>query len=181
MIHGINQDDLVQDEKVFFEELSKYENQLGFSFSANRSSKYAPFNVYLNPCGYVGKIRLYIDPPKFAVKEKGKERAKRVFTTLKEAQEYSNNCQNMIIEQRDSKDERFMQIQYGIFEKPNVDLNMSVSEYLDTTKDNLLNSFKNVEIVEGVDFEVYISKIPLWIDFCKNVLIPNYQWIVSGN
>ena len=163
---------LNEDECQFFEELWKQARVLPDSFTINRSSIYAPFNVYIGTWGYVGKIRLYNDPPKYAVMKEGNKRATKLFLTEKEAIEFSTNLPNSRIEIRLSKDERFMQILQGIYQ------NLIIpGDTIETIKrrmsENIVES--EIEIIQSVELKEYISKIPEWIFYCRSVLIPLHQ------
>lgn len=168
--HIIEEFDLMPDERQFFDELWKQTIDFPDAITLHRSSKYAPFNVYLGNWGYIGKIRLYRDPDKYAVMRNGRKRAFRICDTEDEAERLVTEGKGDFTEIRKSNDERFMQIQYGKYHP------CSLDEDSDKFRQNLLDSFENIEIIEGVDLDTYISKIPYWINFCNEVLIPiHYQ------
>lgn len=168
----IREFDLNEDECLFFDELWKQGRILKDSFTIKRSSVYAPFSVYIGNWGYVGTIRLYNDPPKWAVMKEGNKRATRLFLAEKEALDFSANLPNSRVEIRLPKDERFMQILHGKYQ------NLAMpGDTIETIRNRMLENIVDgeLEIIQGVDLKGYISKIPEWIFYCRSALIPSYQ------
>jgi hypothetical protein len=163
---------LNEDECQFFEELWKQARILPYPFTINRSSVYAPFCVYIGNWGYVGTVRLYNDPPKYAVMKEGNKRATRLFLAEKEALDFSANLPNSRVEIRLPKDERFMQILHGKYQ------NLAMpGDTIETIRNRMLENIVDgeLEIIQGVDLKGYISKIPEWIFYCRSALIPLHQ------
>lgn len=135
--------ELCEDECVFFNSLLEQSQDLPHDFRIDRSSKDSPFNVTYNCGGYVGKIKLYLPPPKYAVLKGERKRAMRILDTIEEAETYMKENNGDRIEVRSTSDDRFMQVLSGLY----------------TSKEFYFSTV-----------EEYIEKIPLWIKYCKRHL-----------
>lgn len=97
------------------------------------------FNVDTHNC-YVGKINLYKEPNKYAVKKEGRKRATRVFTNIKDANNYISAHNGYCIETRNGENRYSMQY---------------------------LNNLYEPKEIFGKELEEYISAIQKWIKYIK--------------
>lgn len=147
--------DLTEDEIAFFDVLWEAISELGHTVTLHRSSKAAPFNVYIGNFGYIGKIRLYKDADVFAVMRNGRKRAVRLCNSKEDAEKLIMSGKGDYIEIRKAVNDTFMQILTSLLGK--------------------------IEWIEGQTLDVYLSMIPRWIDYCKQVLLPIHnRWANYG-
>lgn len=103
--------------------------------------------------------------------KEGNKRATKVFESEQDALTLSALLEKSWVEMRIPKDERFIQIQYGTFHE--IDFSLP----FDQAKEQIESCYEKIECISGLDLDGYIERIPLWIDFCKNVLIPLHHSI----
>lgn len=157
IIHDTTADSLVekeltQDEQLFFDFLKQYaqEANLNGHFEIERNS----FRDYIinfendtNGC-HVGRVNLYLEPPRYAVKKEGNKRASKIFLTQELALEFINTKETpYIIECRQGEDRRHF------------DYLIAHSDIDDVTVKNIGPQTVNY----------YIELIPKWISYIKKL------------
>lgn len=133
--------DLNENEKEFFYALCKQlvlNNLSPFNIKLQRLAD-GTFNVTYSGT-YVGKINLYIPPPKYAVIKDGNKRATRIFSSYHEASNFISLVENYTIEERIIKKSSFMQYSTTLY---------------------------NAQSIYERSLDIYILYIAYWIRYIK--------------
>lgn len=130
----------------FFKILQKQTIDSGFSgkYAIRQMSKDVYDITFTNDeiTAYIGKVKLRLHSPQYAVIKKGSKRAGKIFQSEIEVVRYIEKKKDpYIIEKRDGSTQRFL-------------------EYRKTTK-------SGIYILENVPYENYITGISHWIDYLK--------------